>query len=394
METRKLYYEDCMMQEFTARVLDCRETKGGFWVTLDATAFYPEGGGQACDLGVLGGASVLDVQEDGETVLHLCRQPLPVGETVKGVINWVRRFDLMQQHAGEHIVSGIIHKMFGGHNVGFHVGADVMTVDFDVPIPGDALLQIEKQANQAVFDDVPLRCWYPTEQALPHVIYRTKKPLPYPVRIVEIPGYDSCACCGIHVARTGQIGLIKLLSCVKFHQGVRMEMVCGSRAVKLMGQIFEQNRQVSQAFSAKLLETGEAARRNNEQLNKEKYRAAALERQLCDTIAERYVNCGDVLYVAQGFEMGMLRELGDRIAQRCGGTAAVFSGSDRAGYQVCLVNKQKDVSDLGKAMTKALQGRGGGRDGFFQGSVNASQKRIAAFFTADGKAFCCNIQFK
>lgn len=380
METRKLYYEDCMLRQFSAKVVACRKTDKGYQVELDATAFYPEGGGQACDKGTLGNVRVLDVREEGEAVLHLCDGPLTVGETVTGELDWERRFDLMQQHAGEHIVSGIIHKMFGGHNTGFHVGGDVLTVDFDVPITPEALAEIEKQANQAVFQDIPLRCWVPSEQELPMVVYRTKRVLPWPVRIVQIPGYDSCACCGVHVARTGQIGMIKILSCVKFHEGVRLEMVCGGRALDFMGRVLEQNRQVSQAFSAKLLETGEAARRMNEQLGAEKFRAAALEKQLFDLLAERYANCEEVLYFADGLSASGVRELADRIAGQCSGVAAVFSGSDREGYAVCLVSKSQDVSRLGQKMNEALSGRGGGKVGFFQGSVKASRTRIEEFF--------------
>ncbi len=380
METRKLYYEDCLLREFSATVTACKETEKGWAVYLDATAFYPEGGGQACDTGMLGDAKVLDVREAEDGICHLCDKPLTVGETVTGKIDWKRRFDLMQQHAGEHIVSGIIHKMFGYHNVGFHVGADVVTIDFDGMIPEEGLAEVERLANQAVYADIPVRCWYPTEQELPTVTYRTKKQLPYPVRIVQIPGYDSCACCGVHVARTGQIGIIKLLSCVKFHQGVRIEMVCGGRALEFLTRVYEQNRQVSQAFSAKLLQTGEAARRMNEQLGKEKYRADLLEKQLFDRVAESYVNCGDVLHITQGVSPAGVRELADRIALRCGGRAAVFSGTDREGYCVALVNKQGEVAAFGKEMTAALKGKGGGRDGFFQGSVNASEVEIRRFF--------------
>ena len=214
--TGKLYYEDCHRKAFTATVTDCQESKKGFWVTLDETAFYPEGGGQACDTGTLGEAKVLETREEGEEIRHLCDRPIPVGAQVEGRIDWARRFDLMQQHTGEHIVSGIVHKMFGSHNVGFHMGADAVTIDFDTPIPQEALAEIEEKANQAVYENLPVRCWYPSPEELSQVQYRTKKALPWPVRIVEIPGYDSCACCGVHVKHTGQIGLIKIVSCVKF----------------------------------------------------------------------------------------------------------------------------------------------------------------------------------
>lgn len=380
MEVKKLYYEDCSQKNFSAVVTNCWETENGFCITLDATAFYPEGGGQACDTGTLDDAHVLKVWETGQEVIHLCSKALAVGSRVTGTIHWPARFDRMQQHTGEHIVSGIIHRLFGCHNVGFHMGAEVVTIDFDAAIPPEALPEIEKQANEAVWQDLPVHCWYPSEQELPTVGYRTKKPLPWPVRVVEVPGFDKCACCGVHVSSTGQIGPIKLLSCVKFHQGVRIEMVCGSKAMDLFSRVYEQNRLVSQAFSAKLLETGAAAQKMNDLLAAEKFRATALERQLFDTVAQTFSSRGDVLYFATGLDSASVRELADRIAQSCGGTAAVFSGSDSAGYSVCLANKVSEVNALGKAMTLELNGRGGGKAGFFQGSLRATREQIEAFF--------------
>ena len=191
METLKLYYQDPNIREFTATVTSCREGKGGWEITLDQTAFYPEGGGQACDTGTLGKVNVLDVQEREQQVIHLCDHPLPVGQTVAGEICWDRRFDLMQQHTGEHIVSGIIHRIYGYGNCGFHVGQQVMEVDFDGPIDPETLAKIEWEANEAVWQDLPVKCWYPSREELPGVFYRTKRQLPWPVRIVQVPGYDS-----------------------------------------------------------------------------------------------------------------------------------------------------------------------------------------------------------
>lgn len=382
MEVCKLYYEDCMRTTFTATVLSCQQTEKGYQVTLDATTFYPEGGGQACDLGVLGDARVLDVREKGEQVIHLCHKPLEVGTVVEGRIDWERRFDLMQQHSGEHILSGLIHQMFGYHNVGFHMGKTAMEVDFDGPIPADALAELEYRANQAVWADLPLHSWYPSPEELPQVPYRRKKDLPWPVRIVEIPGHDLCACCGVHVKTTGQIGLIKILSSIKFHEGVRLEMLCGRRAYEYMCRVYEQNRIVSQTFSAKTLETGDTARRFAEQLAAEKYRSAGLEKRVFAGIAAGYADCGNVVHFEDGLSSGAVRELADAIAATCGGTAGVFSGNDEAGYSVCLVNHGGDVKELGSRMAKELCGRGGGKPGFFQGSVKATRAMIEAFFSA------------
>ena len=380
METRKLYYEDCHLTSFTARVHSCQETDKGWQIVLNATAFYPEGGGQACDLGTLGGVRVKDVREKGEAVVHLCDGPLIVGAEVQGVIDYERRFDLMQQHTGEHIVSGIIHEWFGYHNVGFHMGAELVTIDFDGPIAPEDLPRIEAAANRAVWQNLPMHIWYPSEEELPTVGYRSKRALPWPVRVVEVPGFDKCACCGVHVAQTGEIGIIKLFTCVKFHEGVRIEMACGGRALNYLTAAYEQNRQVSQAFSAKIMETGEAARRMNEQLAAEKFRAAGLQKQVFDAIADRYRQAGQVLHFEDNLTPAQVRELCDAIGGICGGMAAVFSGSDEAGYSYCLMERGGDLRQLNKAMTAALNGRGGGKPEYQQGSVKAARAAVEDFF--------------
>ena len=379
METRKLYYENAHLRVFSATVTGCEPGENGYYVNLDATAFYPEGGGEACDLGTLGGVNVLDVREKDGIVRHLCDGPLPVGDTVIGEIDWPRRFDLMQQHTGEHIVSGLLHEKFGYMNTGFHVGTDVMEVDFDGPISPADLAEIEQKANEAVWANIPLECWIPGKEELETVFYRTKRALPWPVRIVRVPGYDSCACCGVHVKRTGEVGLIKILSCAALRGGVRLEMVCGERAYQYMAKIFEENRQVSQAFSAPMDETSEAARRVTELLAAEKARATALQNRILGEIAKSYVNFGDVLHFEAGLDNAALRGLAERIASVCGGRVAVFSGADgRISY--CLAQPGGDLRALNKALCASLNGRGGGKPEYQQGTLSATEAEIRKFF--------------
>ena len=377
MPTRKLYYEDAHLKYFTAQVLSCTRTQKGWAVTLDATAFYPEGGGQAADTGTLGGVRVLDTREQREEVVHLCDGPLAVGTQVEGCIDYDLRFPRMQQHSGEHIVSGILHRRYGCHNTGFHMGGDgIVTVDFDVPFPESDLPTIEAEANAAVWQDLPVRCWYPSAQELPTIAYRSKKALPWPVRIVEVPGFDLCACCGTHVRRTGEIGLIKLLGTVNFRGGTRMEMACGQAAFQLLSRAYAQNIQVSQAFSAKPLETGEAARRVNALLSQQKYRCGQLERRIFDSLAASYAGQGTVVHFEEGLDGTGLRELADRIASSCGGMAAVFSGTDDEGYAFCLASRTKDLRPICQALTARFPGRGGGKPGFQQGRITGTEEQI------------------
>ena len=380
MKTRKLYYEDSHLQTFSATVLSCEETAKGYEVILDATAFYPEGGGQAADTGTLNGIRVKDTREREESVVHFCEAPLEVGAVVEGIIDQEPRFYRMQQHSGEHIVSGIINRRYGYHNVGFHMGSDIITIDFDGVIPAEDLASIEAEANGAVWQNLPVKCWYPSEEELTQVPYRTKRQLPWPVRVVEVPGFDICACCGTHVQATGEIGLIKLFSVIGFRGGTRMEMSCGKSALKLLNEAYEQNRQVSQAFSAKIEETGAAARRMNEVEAALKYRIVGLEKRIFSGISAEYAGKGNVVHFEDNLDNNAVRDLADAIAETCGGTAAVFSGSEEAGYAFCLVTRDGDLRQLGKEMTKALNGRGGGKPVFQQGRVQAGKAEIEAFF--------------
>ena len=385
METRKYYYEDSHRTEMTATVLSCEEGKKGFEVVLSGTVFFPEGGGQSADTGVFyiseeETVSVLDVHERNGIIYHTTDQPVEPGTELRGEIDWNERFSKMQNHSGEHLVSGIIHRLFQYNNVGFHLGSTDVTIDFDGPLTREQLNQVEQMANEAVFLNLPVLEEFPDREHLATMEYRSKTEISGQVRIVTIPGYDCCACCGVHTAATGEVGLIKLFSAVGFRGGTRMELACGRRALDMLNLAFGQNTQVSQAFSAKWTETGTAAAKMNEALAAEKYRAIGLQRRLIAGIAQRYDNCGNVVHFEPGLDAGLLRELADAIAQRCGGIAAVFSGDDRTGYGFCILARTGDLRPLGKAMTQSLSGRGGGRADAQQGRVNASRAQIETFF--------------
>lgn len=377
METKKLFYEDSHLKTFTATVLSCEQAKGGWEVILDATAFYPTGGGQECDHGHLGNACVLDVKEREGQIVHLCDAPLE--GCVEGSIDWARRFVHMQQHSGEHIVSGLIHGKYGYHNVGFHMGEHLVTIDFDGPLTWEQLMEIEQQANQIIWENRKVKIWYPTQEELPAVPYRSKKQIPWPVRIVEFPGADICACCGTQVKYTGEIGLTKFVSCIKFKEGVRIEMASGQRALHYFQGIFEQNRQVSQTFSAKMLETGAAAQKFNEMLTQEKYRSTGLQRKVFDTIAAGYAGKDRAVCFEDDLQPGQVRELADTLLKYVP-TAVVCSGTDAEGYAICILSTVLDTRALGKEVNEKLNGRGGGKPGSYQGSVKATRELIHDFF--------------
>ncbi|WP_352414987.1 alanyl-tRNA editing protein [Oscillibacter ruminantium] len=380
METEKLYYADPFLKEFTATVMDCQPLKSGFSVVLDRTAFYPEGGGQPADQGTLNGVSVIDVHEKNGVVFHNCEKPVEIGETVSGVIDWARRFDHMQQHSGEHILSGILCETFHCDNVGFHMGTDTITIDYNAEISWEQVLEAERRANDYIYADVPIEITFPSREALQTIDYRSKKELTGQVRIVRFPGADCCACCGTHVLRSGQVGLVKILSSQKFREGVRMEILCGRRALEFLSKNWEQNRAVGQRLSVKAFETAAAVERLEAELNAAKARQTQLEDEVFASLAEQQTGKGDVILFQPPLRPDGVRKLADAVGKTCCGLAAVFAGEDGQ-YAYALVRSDgEDISPLVKALNAALHGRGGGRNGFAQGSVQSSRVEIEAFW--------------
>ena len=379
METTKLYYEDPFLQGFTAAVTSCEEGKGGYLVTLDRTAFYPEGGGQPYDTGVLGEAKVLEVHDKNGVITHLCNKPLAVGASVEGKIDWARRFDHMQQHSGEHICSGLICERFHCDNVGFHMGADVVTIDFNADISWDELMEIEQLANLYIYEDHPIDIQFYRGAELDKVEYRSKKPLEGDVRIVAFPGADCCACCGTHVLRSGQVGLVKFLSVQKFREGVRIELLCGDRARRYLSACWEQSLHIGQALSVKPVASAAAVERLQSELGALKLRCAKLEESAFAQIAAQYEGKGDVLLFEDEMSGDSLRKLCDAVANACGGRCAVFAGTDGA-YKYAIGHAGGELRDFTKKMNAALSGRGGGKPNFVQGSVGCDRAAIEAFF--------------
>ena len=379
MQTRKLYYEDAFLRAFDATVLSCEESKGGYAVVLDATAFYPEGGGQPCDIGVLGDASVTDVREKGGVITHTCNKSLTVGATVHGEIDWARRFDHMQQHSGEHIVSGMLCSAYHCDNVGFHMGADKVVIDYNTDISWEAVLEIEAKANDYLWQNHPFcETWY-EGAALEAVEYRSKKPLEGAVRITEFPGADRCACCGTHVTLSGQVGLVKFIGHQKFREGVRLELLCGKRALDYLALNQQQNQAVAQSLSVKVGQTHNAVQRLQAELLTVKQGFAALQEQSFMAIAEKYDGCGDPVLFHEKMDSDSVRRLCDMVATRCGGRCAVFAGGEGS-YTYAVIHAGNDIRGFIKEMNAALNGRGGGRDGFAQGSVACTEAEIRAFF--------------
>ena len=378
----KLFELDPYLTHFTACVQSCVQSRKGWDVILDQTAFYPEGGGQPYDLGTLGGTSVLEVHEREGHVVHTCDRPLEPGSQVEGDIDWPRRFDLMQHHSGEHIVSGIAHARYGCENVGFHMGSDVITIDLSVELTQEQVRELEEAANRYIWEDHPIQIAFPSPQELEVLTYRSKKALTGRVRIVSFPGADTCACCGTHVASAGQVGLVKLLSVQKFREGVRVELLCGGRALSYLDRVLGQNRRISNLLSAKPFETAGGVERLLGENQDLKTRLARMEEARFAQLADGLAGAGDVILFEEGLSPDSLRRLAAAVLETCGGRGACFSGQDGSGYRYAIGQAGGDLRELTHTLNQALSGRGGGKPNFVQGSVQAEQSAIRDFFAA------------
>lgn len=378
--TKKLYYENVYIKEFTAKVIACQKAEKGYEVILDQTAFYPEGGGQPCDLGILNGADVWDVQEKDGVIFHYTDIELEIGSEVTGKIDWNRRFDLMQQHSGEHIVSGLVHEAYGYDNVGFHMSKDVITVDLSGVLSMDQLMEIEAKTNQKIWENSPVEIFYPQREELEQLPYRSKKELTGKVRLVRFPGADLCACCGTHVTHTGEIGAVKILTVENFHEGIRLTMICGKRVMEYLNMVDGQNHQISMQLSSKISETSAAVSRLQDENFRLKGQISHIVNQLCVAEAQRWEGAGSVLLFHEGLEADQLRRMADAVMQKCGGRCVAFSKNEDESYKYAMGELNGDLRQFTKDMNMALNGRGGGKPFFVQGSVKASEEQIRQFF--------------
>ena len=284
----------------------------------------------------------------------------------------------MQQHTGEHILSGLLHQLYGAENVGFHIGAGAVRMDTSIPLSPQELARAELAANQIIWQDVPVRAWYPDSAQLAALHYRSKKPIDGAVRIVEIPGADVCACCGTHLARSGQVGQIKILASEHYKGGDRLSVVCGRRALDAAVQMRTAQADIGALLSAKPTETALAVHRLAEAHAALQYAHYGLCGQLFDALAAAAVPGQDAIHTLPGLDPDGLHRLAVRLTQATDGLCAALTPTDK-GTGYCLALAQGDVRPLTRALNAALNGRGGGKPGICQGSCAASPEQVEAF---------------
>lgn len=385
----KLYENDSYMKNFTAVVLSCVPDGDSFQVIVDKSAFFPEGGGQNADTGFLGDVRVLDVQEKGGTVYHKTDRPLEVGASVEGEIDWEKRFSNMQQHSGEHIVSGIVHRKYGYDNVGFHLGDENVTLDFNGPLTKDDLVWIERAANKAVFENRAITVAYPSADELVSLTYRSKIEIDGQVRIVTVDGYDVCACCAPHVARTGEIGLIKITNCQSYKGGVRLNILCGFRALSDYAKKQESIGKISAQLSVKPEEADGAVKKLGQDMYDLKGRLMALQEKLMsEKIKSLPADCANVCIFADELDASAMRRAVNQMTECHEGFCGIFVGSDSEGYRYNIGSCGQDAREMSKLLAQAGSLKGGGSPEMIQGRIQAKKAAIETVFTEERGLLC------
>lgn len=387
--TEKLYYQDSYLSEFEAEVLSCVPKGNKYEVVLSRTALFPEGGGQTADTGVLVSGQqriqVLDVQEKDGVVLHETDGLLEVGAVVQGELNFQERFLKMQEHTGEHIISGIVHRRFGYQNVGFHLGKEEVTMDYDGPLTEEELRQIEYEANRAVAENIPIVILEPSKEELPHIFYRSKMEIEGQVRIVQIPGYDSCACCAPHVKTTGSVGMIKITGAIRYKGGMRLSLHCGFRALSDYREKEASVKQISNRLSAKQEEVVCAVKRLEEELAALKEKNKRLQEQLVKAALKEEEQkllenpVANLLLFAEEMDPAAMRNFVNEAMEKTDGICGVFVGSKEQGFRYVLGKKDGSICSIGKCLNEAFEGKGGGKPPMIQGSLKGNPEAIRGF---------------
>lgn len=380
--TEKLYYKNSYIKEFSATVISCEKVGKSYKIILDKTAFFPEGGGQKADTGIIGDAKVSDVQEiDGE-IFHFVDNELKISTEYICKIDWEQRFLRMQSHSGEHIVSGIVHSLYGFDNVGFHMEEDYVTVDFNGELTREQLNEVEEKVNRVIYDNVEIECFFPDETELETLDYRSKLDLKENVRLVKIGETDLCACCAPHVNRTGEIGVVKILDFMRHRGGIRIVMKSGLKALLDYREKYESVYDTSVLLSSKQHEIASFVEKKINEIDALQRKYTEFKMQIAENDKESLLFIGDTaLFITSFYDADMMRELanyGMTKKEIC----VVFSGNEKSGFSYVAGSLNFDLNKFAKHFNSALNGRGGGRGTMIQGKVTTSKQEIIDFFNA------------
>lgn len=378
MPTIKLYENDSYIKAFSATVVSCKEKDGAYFLVLDKTAFFPEGGGQDADKGKIGDADVLDVQIKNDVIYHKVNKAFNENEEVKCQLDWDTRFSRMQNHTGEHIVSGVIHSLFGYNNVGFHMNDSLITLDVDGPLTEENIREVELKSNKAIYDNKSVKAIYPTPEELPGYDYRSKLDITEGVRLIEIEDYDLCACCAPHVAKTGEIGIIKILSFIPYKKGTRIEMVCGLLALNDYQTLHVSNKSVMNMLSAKRFEIAESVERIQNELATARAENKKLMAEMATLKMEKHISGNTVCVFIDGVSYDELRNCSNSLIEEFE-YCYLFSNTDENNYIYVVSSKENNVREEVQNLNKTFNGKGGGRDTYAQGKIIGTKESILEY---------------
>ena len=376
-EFETLYYKNAYLTDFSSTVVDCIKQGEIYKIVLADTAFYPEGGPQPSDRGTLNDLEVIDVKKKDGVIFHYLNSPLEIGQKVQGKIDFDRRFDFMQQHSGEHIFSGIVHSMFGYENIGFHLADDYVTLDFSGPLTLQDVEKVEEKANELIYRNIDVVELYPDKKQLETIDFRSKKEIDGQIRIIEIADGDICACCGTHVKKTGEIGIIKALSCINKGQGSRVVIICGKRAYNYLKQIYNQVKSISVSLSSNPLSIENSVNHlldqsNNQKAKIHKLQSAYLQSQK-DAIAKVE---GAAVVFENEIEPNEFRKFIDDLALEGKGDVICGFNKKQDEYNYVIVSHKIQLKKISKEFNLAINGKGGGSDMMLQGSCKADRETI------------------
>lgn len=387
--TKLIYNESAYITEFNATVLSCVPCNyngdSHFDIILDATAFFPEQGGQSCDNGYftdsLGNRiDVIHVKIIDNIIHHITNLEVENNVVLQGHIDFESRFDKMQQHSAEHLISGTVHRLFGYDNVGFHLGDDETTLDFNGIFEDSDIKKIEKIVNNAVFKNIETKIYYPSDEELNALDYRSKKELSGQVRIVEFPEYDICACCAPHIQFTGEIGLVKIISAEHFRQGTRMVIKAGSRALNDYSLRYESCIAISRLLSVRADEVVNAVNKLSEDFHESGFKYKELEKKYLSLLAKDALSEFNPVIFTDIALSDNCRFVVNEMTTKSKGYCACFCGSDYAGYRFVIGSSVLDCNQLLVSMRLSFNIKGGGTREMIQGTINAEKGNILNFF--------------
>ena len=383
--TVKLYDTDSYLWEFDCKVISLYNDEDYIYIETDRTAFFPEGGGQTCDKGSFNGINVENIQITDSKIVHFVKNSeenadfFKIGTVLHGKIDMKKRFSDMQQHSGEHIFSGIVNSLYGYNNVGFHLGSEVVTLDFDGELNEDDVCKVENLVNEAIWKNLEIKITLPSQEELANIKYRSKIEIEGQVRIVEIPGVDVCACCAPHVKRTGEIGIVRVVNFERYKGGTRVSILCGERALLDLRHKLKQNRLVSNLTSSKQDETAAAVERLKNENDKLKYDLIGMTRDFLTLKSENIAPKERIVIFDEKLQGKLLQDFALSLMDKAGKFAACFC-CENGSYRYCIVSKQVNLQGLAKALNSEFSGRGGGKPQIVQGSLTAGyEKEIADF---------------